>query len=128
MDIEIWVSGLENLDNFKPVVLNINTMCNPILFTIPHELWTPYLNFGFFRWYNEEHYKWVHRRIFVTFSGPWTRCKYYTNTSACITWLTPEIVKSLKLSKTFQQITRDKNSSIPYFKRKIPYLDAENHI
>ena len=48
-DIEIWVSGLERRDNFKPVVSHINTMYNPIIFVISHDLWTPYHNFGVFR-------------------------------------------------------------------------------
>ena len=53
-DIEIWLSGLEHRDNFKPIILRINTMYNSIPFTIPHDLWTPYHNFGVFCWCNEE--------------------------------------------------------------------------
>ena len=52
MVIKIWVSGLEHRDKFKPIVSRINNMCNPILFEITHNLWTPYHNFGVFRWYN----------------------------------------------------------------------------
>ena len=37
----------------------------------------------------------------------------------------PEILQSLELSKTFQKITQDENSSIPYFKQMIPYSDEE---
>ena len=52
-----------------------------------------------------------------------------TNIFTSITQLTtPEIIQSLKLSKTFQQIVWDENSSIPYFKQKIPYTNEENHI
>ena len=40
-DIEIWVSGLEHRDKFKPVILRINNSYNPIIFAIPHDLWTP---------------------------------------------------------------------------------------
>ena len=76
MDIEIWVYGFKNHDKFKPVVLHIKTMCNPILFGIPHYLWTPYHNVGVFRWKNEEHYKWVHRRISDKYTGTWKRYKY----------------------------------------------------
>ena len=49
-DIEIWVSGLEHCDKFKPFVSRIKTMCNPILLEIPHNLWTPDHNVGVFRW------------------------------------------------------------------------------
>ena len=80
MNIEIWVSDLKHLDKFKPVVSRINTMCNPILFTIPHYLWTTYQRFGIFRLYNEEHYEWVHRRFFSMYTGPWIRYKYFANT------------------------------------------------
>ena len=62
-DIEIWVSGLKHRDKFKSGVSRINSMYKPVLFTIPHEAWTPYHNFGVFRWYNEAPYKWVHIRI-----------------------------------------------------------------
>ena len=48
-DIKFWVSSLEHCDKFKTVVSCINTMCNPVLFAIPHGLWNPYHNFGFFR-------------------------------------------------------------------------------
>ena len=44
-DIEIWVSGLEHRDKFKAVVSRINSMYNPIIYAITHELWTPYQNF-----------------------------------------------------------------------------------
>ena len=54
-DIEIWLSGLKYHDSFKPVVLCITTMYNPILFAIPHDLWTTYHSFGVFCWYNEKH-------------------------------------------------------------------------
>ena len=37
-DIEIWVYGLEHCDKFKHVVLCFKTMCNLIIFTIPHNL------------------------------------------------------------------------------------------
>ena len=57
MDILIWVSGLKHRDKFKHVVSCINTMYSSVLFEIPHDLWTPYHNFGFFRWYNEAHYE-----------------------------------------------------------------------
>ena len=56
-DIEIWVSGLEHCDRFKAIVSRINFMYNPILFAIPHELWTPYHNFGVYRYYNAGFYK-----------------------------------------------------------------------
>ena len=52
-DIEIWVSGLKHCDDFKPVISRINTMYKPVLFAIPHCLWTPYHKFRFFRWYND---------------------------------------------------------------------------
>ena len=50
------------------------------------------------------------------------------NIYTSITRLTPDIVQSLELSKTFQKITRDKNSLIPYFKKKISDYDDKNHI
>ena len=49
-DIEIWISGLEHRYKFKAVVSCINSMYNPVLFVIPHDLWTPYHYFGVFRW------------------------------------------------------------------------------
>ena len=103
-------------------------MCNLIIFAIPQNLWTPYHNFRVLRWYNYEHYKRVYRRIFATYTGPWTCYEYYTNTSTFITRLTPDIIQDLKLSKTFQQITRYKISSIPYFKKNMPDYDEEHHI
>ena len=81
MDIEIWLSGLEHRNNFKPVVSRINTMCNPILFAIPHNLWTPYQNFRVFSWYNGYHYEWLHRHIFSTYNAPWMCYKYYKKAS-----------------------------------------------
>ena len=103
-------------------------MYKPILFVIPNHLWTPYHNFGVFWWYNETQYKWVHRRITDPYNGPWKRYQYYANKSTGITQLTPDIVQSLELSKTFQKITRDENYSTPYFTQKIPDSDEENHI
>ena len=60
---------------------------------------------------------------FSTYTGPWTHYKYYVNASTYMTLLTPDIVKYLNLSKTFQQITWDKKYLIPYFKQKIPDYD-----
>ena len=65
-DTEVWLSSLEHCDKFNPVVLRIKTKCNPVLFAIPHNLWTPYQNFGFFHWDNEEHYEWVHIYILLS--------------------------------------------------------------
>ena len=62
-DIEIWVSGLEHRDKFKTIVSRINFMYNPITFTIPREIWTPYHNLGFHGWYNVGSYQFSHRRI-----------------------------------------------------------------
>ena len=103
-DIEILVSGLKYCEKFNPVVLGFKTICNPIFFAIPHDLWNPYHNVGVFHWYNEEHYKWVHRRIFAKQTDPWTCYKYYAKKSTYITQLTPEFVQSLKSSKTIQKI------------------------
>ena len=47
-DIEIWVSSLEHRDKFKPVAFRIKNMCNPIIFVIPHNLYTPYQKFRVF--------------------------------------------------------------------------------
>ena len=47
-DIDIWISGLEHRDKFKHVISRFKSMCNPVLFAIPHKLWTPYHNFGAF--------------------------------------------------------------------------------
>ena len=52
-DIEIWVPGLKHCDKFKAVVSQINSMYNPVLFSITHDLCKPYHNFGVFQWYNE---------------------------------------------------------------------------
>ena len=76
IDIEIWVSSLEHSEKFKPIILCFKTICNPIIFAIPHDLWTPYHNLGAFYCYNEEHYEWVHRLNFANYTGPWTCYKY----------------------------------------------------
>ena len=69
-DIEIWVSVLEYYNKYKHVLSRFKPMCNPIIFASPHDLWAPDHNFGSFCWYNEQHYKWVHRRIFAKHTGP----------------------------------------------------------
>ena len=126
MDIEIWVFGLENRDKFKANVSCINFMYNPVLFSIPTEIWTPKQNFRFFFWYNEVLYEWAHRHIPTLYSGLWLRYQYYRKLYTGITKLTPVIVQSHGLAVTFKQITRDKKSSIPYFKQKILNSDKEN--
>ena len=52
-DSDIWLSGLEHRNKFKHVISRFKSMCNPVLFAIPHKLWIPYHNFGAFRWYNK---------------------------------------------------------------------------
>ena len=71
--ILIWVSSLGHPDKFKAVVLRINSIYNPVLFTIPRAIWTPFHNFGVFCWYNYLCYRWAHRRIPNLYNGPWMR-------------------------------------------------------
>ena len=52
MYIEIWLSCLEHCNKFNRIVSRFKTMCKPILYAIPHYLWTPYRNFGALCWYN----------------------------------------------------------------------------
>ena len=40
-DIDIWVSGLKHHDKLKAVVTKMNSLSNPILFVITHEIWAP---------------------------------------------------------------------------------------
>ena len=56
-----------------------------------------------------------------------SRYQYYGILSTGITKLTPEIIQSHELAVTFQQTTRDENSSIPYYKQNIIDSDEENH-
>ena len=64
MDIDIWVTNLKHRNKFKAFIKNINTMCNPTLFAITPELWSPYHNFSVYScWCNELNYKWEYRRI-----------------------------------------------------------------
>ena len=115
-DIEIWVSGLEHRDKFMAVVSRINSMYNPIIYAITHELWTPYQNFRVYSWYNDRFYEWAHMRIPDPYNDLCSRYQYYGILSTGITKLTPEIIQSHKLAVTFQKIAWDENSSVPYSK------------
>ena len=118
-DIYIWVSGLKHHDKLKAVVKKMNYLSNPTIFAIPRELWLPYHNFIVYSWYNEGFYEWVWRRITSPYSESHLRYKLLGSLSTGITKLNPALIKSRELAVTFQQITRDENSSIPYFKQKI---------
>ena len=48
-DIDIWLFGLEHRVKFKHVISRFKSMCNPIIFAIPHNLLTPYHYFGALR-------------------------------------------------------------------------------
>ena len=52
-DIYILQSGLKHCDRLKHVILRFKSMSNPVLFKTPHELFTLYHNFGYYRWYNQ---------------------------------------------------------------------------
>ena len=62
-NIEIWVPGLEHCNKFNHIFSRFKTMCNPILFTMPNNLWNAYHNSRALSWYNEEHYSWIHIQI-----------------------------------------------------------------
>ena len=92
-DIDIFLSILEHHDKFKHVILHFKSISNPILFAIIHDLWTPYLNFGSFRWYKNVQYDWAHRRIMSRDEGYWTHYEYYIKNIEYITQLTPQLLR-----------------------------------
>ena len=49
-DIDIWISILKHLNKFNHAISRFKSICNPVFFKIPHELWTPYHIFRAFRW------------------------------------------------------------------------------
>ena len=124
-DIDIWVSGLEHCDKFKAFIKNMNTMCNPTIFSIPPELWSPYHNLSVYScFYPGVFYKWAYRRI------PTNTCLCYQFTSSYSTGISKLIQHHIEFHESVvacQHINWDKNSSIPYFKQKIPHSYVLHH-
>ena len=79
VDIDIWLSGLKHRDKFKHKISRFKPMCNPVLFEIPHKLWTLYHNFGALRCYNKVRFDWAHIFILSRDNSHWTHYEYYPN-------------------------------------------------
>ena len=77
-DIDIWLSGLEDHNKFKRVILSFKYVCNPVLFTITHDLWTLYHNIGTLCWYNKVKYNWSHRCILAREDTHWIHYQHYS--------------------------------------------------
>ena len=127
-DIDICLSVLKHRDKFKHVILRFKYMSNPVLFPILYKFWTSYHNFRALCWYNQVKYNWEYIHLLARDDGNWKHYDYYMNTYKYITHLTPELLRHRELCKLLKKFSQDENSSIPYFKQKIPYSNDKNHI